>query len=90
MEIKDYRNIINDIDSQIVELLEKRMDAAAGIGLEKKKQGLPVFDSVREQERIDTVKALAGNENYKEHIGQIYRHIMEETKKMEQRILDEE
>lgn len=90
MDIKQYRDQINSLDEQIVALIEKRMDAASGIGLEKKRQGLPVFDVVREAERIETVKALTKNDLYREHIGNIYRNIMDETKLVEQELIDKE
>lgn len=88
MEIKDYREEINKLDKQIVSLLEKRMDVASAIGLEKKKLGLPVFDGAREKERIETVKALASNPIYKDHIGEIYQKLMDETKLVEQQLID--
>lgn len=88
MDIKEYREQINSLDVQIVELIEKRMDVAAGIGREKKRLGLPVFDTAREEERIETVKSLTKNQEYKEHMAQIYRNLMDETKKMEQRLID--
>lgn len=88
MDIKQYRDQINELDEQIVNLIEKRMDAASGIGLEKKRQGLPVFDVVREAERIETVKSLTANDLYRDHIGEIYKKIMDETKLVEQKLID--
>ena len=89
MEIKDFREQINVLDEQIVELIGKRMDIAVGIGLEKKRQGLPVFDSTRENERLDAVRALTDKPEYKEHMANIYRAIMDETKLIEQQLIDE-
>lgn len=87
MNIQDYREQINSIDKQIVELLEKRLDIAGGIGQEKKRQGLPVFDEVREKERIETVRELAKNEKYKDRIEQIYIKLMDETKLWEKELM---
>lgn len=87
MNIQDYREQIDSIDKQIVELLEKRLDIAGGIGQEKKRQGLPVFDEVREKERIQTVRELAKNEKYKDRIEQIYIKLMDETKLWEKELM---
>lgn len=87
MNIQDYREQINSIDKQIVELLEKRLDIAGGIGQEKKRQGLPVFDEVREKERIEAVRELAKNEKYKDRIEQIYIKLMDETKLWEKELM---
>lgn len=87
MNIQDYREQIDSIDKQIVELLEKRLDIAGGIGQEKKRQGLPVFDEVREKERIEAVRELAKNEKYKDRIEQIYIKLMDETKLWEKELM---
>ena len=55
MEIAELRVEINNIDNEIVKLLLQRMEVATNIGLEKKKKGLPVFDAVRERERLNTI-----------------------------------
>ncbi len=83
MDIQNYRQQINELDEKIVALLEQRMDVAAGIGEVKKQNGLPAFDPAREQERVETVKGLAGNEEYKEYIGRMYEAIMAQTRQME-------
>lgn len=86
MNIQDYRQQINAVDEQIVSLLEKRMDIAAGIGEVKKAQGLPAYDPAREKEKIELVKGLADNEDYKEYIGRMFAAIMAETRQMEKDI----
>lgn len=88
--IDAYREQINVLDKQIVELIEKRMDVAVGIGIEKKKLGLPVFDGAREKNRLETVRKLATNDLYRDHLPVIYETIMKETKIVEQKIMDEE
>ncbi len=83
MDILEYRQQINEIDDQIVALLEKRMDVAAGIGEEKRRKGLPAYDAAREQEKIELVKGLAKKEEYKPYIGQMFADIMAQTRQME-------
>lgn len=59
MEIKDLRNEIDSIDSQLVSLLEKRMQTATEIAEYKKENKVPIFDSGREREVINKVTAEA-------------------------------
>ncbi len=53
MNIQDARKEIDNIDSQLVELYEKRMALAEVIGKEKIKQNLPILDSAREKQLIN-------------------------------------
>ncbi len=52
MNISEYREQIDQIDSQLIELFCKRMDVAAGIADYKRQNGLPVLDPKREQQKI--------------------------------------
>ena len=44
MDLKDYRNEIDSIDSQLIRLFSQRMETAAGIAQYKKDHGMPVLD----------------------------------------------
>jgi len=55
MDLKDYRQQIDTIDHQLVQLFLRRMQIAANIADYKKHNGLPVLDAVREQQKLDTV-----------------------------------
>lgn len=58
MDIKDLRNEIDSIDSQMVKLFERRMETAAKIAQYKKENGLPVYDRSREREVINKVTSM--------------------------------
>ncbi len=62
MDIKELRNEIDDINSQLVELYKKRMAVSAQIADYKKENGLAVFDPVRERELLVNVSEQAGEE----------------------------
>ncbi len=49
-ELETAREEINDIDRQMAELFEKRMEISAMIGEYKRKNSLPVRDAQRERE----------------------------------------
>ena len=88
MEIAELRVEINNIDNEIVKLLVQRMEVATNIGLEKKKKGLPVFDAVRERERLNTISGMVENDVLKPHMENIYRCIMDETKLVEEKLME--
>lgn len=57
MEIADWREKIDELDVQIVQLISKRAEAARAIGALKKQTALPVYEPKREQAVFDRVKA---------------------------------
>ena len=52
MQLKDYRQQIDQIDSQLLQLFEKRMRTAADIAAYKKENGLAVLDVQRERDKL--------------------------------------
>ena len=63
MDIRELREQIDRIDRRIVELYCQRMETARAIGRYKRENGLPVLDSGRERELLDSVAEQAGEEN---------------------------
>lgn len=51
-EIEDIRRMIDRIDSEIVRLLEERMELCRAIGEAKRRRGAPLRDPAREREVI--------------------------------------
>ena len=47
MDMNEYRKQIDEIDTQLTELFQKRMDTAAKIAEYKKANGMPIFDPAR-------------------------------------------
>ena len=57
-DLAKIRKEIDDVDSKLLEYFEYRMDLAHKVAQYKKKNGLPVFDSAREKEKLDSLKKL--------------------------------
>ena len=55
MKLDDYREEIDRIDEQIIELFGRRMEVARRIGEYKKENGLNILDSAREEEKLKKV-----------------------------------
>ena len=62
MELSQSREIINQIDEEIVALFVRRMEAVAEVARYKQKTGMPVLDRSREQAVLDRAARLAGDE----------------------------
>ena len=55
MDLKELRNEIDSIDSQLTALFERRMQIAAGVAKYKKENAIPVFDRERERAVLNAV-----------------------------------
>jgi chorismate mutase len=58
MEISDWRQKIDELDEQIVQLISKRAEAAKAIGEIKRVSKLPVYEPGREQAVFDHVRSV--------------------------------
>ncbi len=61
-DLARYRIEIDRIDREIMRLMEERFDVVTEIGAWKERQGLPVLDEKREQQKIAAMKALVSEE----------------------------
>ncbi len=66
MDIQELRKQINDIDNEIVELFNKRMNVSLEVAKYKIENSMPVLDKSRERAILDTVgkKSAPEIENY--------------------------
>lgn len=76
-QLDNLRNQIDKIDKSIIFLLAKRMKIVKNIGLLKKKQSIPIFDSVRWQKVIKSKKGF---------IKKIYSIVHDEALRIEKNI----
>ncbi len=83
MEIEDWRNRIDELNGEIIDLLNKRATYATEIGKLKKEKGLPVFDATREQAVLERVGSMTNGPLTSESIKNIFQTIMIETRKVE-------
>ena len=58
MDISEWRQKIDEMDEQIVELISRRAEAAKAIGDLKREAGLPVYEPGREQAVFDHVRSI--------------------------------
>ncbi|MDF3128363.1 prephenate dehydratase [Kiritimatiellaeota bacterium B1221] len=73
---EEYRNRIDDLDSEIVARLNERIRCAMGIGRLKQASNAPVYVPAREMQVFEKVMALNEGPLSDAHVRAIYREIM--------------
>ena len=76
MELSDYRQQIDGIDSQLLALFYQRMEVAAQIAGYKKAHNLPALDAGRERAKLQQI-ADAAPEDLREYAVSLYSLIFE-------------
>lgn len=89
-ELNEYREQIDIIDCNLVEILGKRMKISEKIGDYKKRNDLTIFQSVRWDELLQKNIDLAQKENLSENFAsQLFKLIHQESINIQERILSE-
>ena len=86
-KLLELRGQLDEIDKQIVELYEKRMDICEQVGEFKVESGKKVFDKQRELEKLASVSANVENELYKKGITELFEQIMSVSRKLQYQLL---
>lgn len=86
--LEECRKQIDQIDSEIVSLIEKRMAVSSKIGKIKLQMGKAVFDPAREKEVLRSVSSRANSLAGRLAVEDIYSTVLDTSKKL-QRLLSE-
>ena len=89
MDLQELRGRIDEIDNNLVDLFQRRMDISVEIARYKQQNNLPVYDPVRERQKLHELsgKAKEGREAY---IAALYSLIFELSRAEQERIFDSE
>jgi chorismate mutase/prephenate dehydratase len=74
----------------MVELFEKRMELAMDIADYKKSVGKPIYDAAREEEKLTTLKAMAGSEFNKKAVADLFKQIMSMSRRLQYMLLEDQ
>ena len=88
-ELQELRMSLDELDKDLVELLEKRFELSKEIGQVKIEEGKKVYDKIREQEKIDSVKELASCEFTRKSIGEVFDQLLSISRKVHYQMLTE-
>lgn len=88
--LEEGRLQINEIDRQMIQLFEARMEAVEKILAYKKENGLPVFDADREKANVERMRALLKRPELESFFTEWYRKMMDVSKDYQRSILKED
>lgn len=74
------RDVIDNIDSQIIELFESRMETSLKIAEYKKENNIPIFNKSREDEVIKKNICKLKNKELTKYTENLLNHLMKESK----------
>jgi chorismate mutase len=88
MEIADWRKRIDEIDSQLAELLCERSRCVIEIGKIKRRQNLTVYDPDREEEILSRVTRNNRGPLENEALKRLFERILDESRRVERLALE--
>lgn len=84
-DLTDYRKEIDDIDSQLIQLFERRMNVVRKVGQYKLEHNLEVLQTGREQAVLQKAAENVSNSDYAEDAKQFMRAAMEISRAAQRR-----
>ena len=87
-DVNSARQIINEVDSEMARLFEKRMDAARIVAEYKKEHALPIDDFDREAEVINNGCERIKNDEYRSYYVDFLKNNIALSKNLQHRLLD--
>ncbi|MCM1047678.1 MAG: prephenate dehydratase [Clostridiales bacterium] len=83
MDLGVLRDQIDEIDEQIVNLYEKRMDISSQVADYKIENGKNVFDKDRELQKLQKVRSLTHNDFNAKGVQELFEQIMSMSRKLQ-------
>ena len=87
IDLSVTRREIDKIDSEIVGLFEKRMEAANEVAKYKMETGKAVFDKEREDQKLDALGKLSHGEFNERAVRELFSQIMSISRKYQYGVL---
>ena len=83
MRLEESRKMIDEIDSEIVALLNRRASISRRIGELKTRAGLPVLDAEREESVLRKIAGDNAGELDAKSLIRIYREVLKESRRIQ-------
>lgn len=87
LDLKEIRNKLDEIDTQLVELFEKRMALCSDVAEFKIQTGKKVYDGERERQKLEAVTAMADTDFNKKGVYELFSQIMTISRKLQYGLL---
>ena len=75
-DLSAIRKEIDETDKKLLELFEYRMGLSLGVAEYKKHKGMPVFDPVREKEKLEQLRKLVKSKENADAVADLFTQIM--------------
>lgn len=86
-ELEKYRKEIDEIDKQLIELFEKRMNVSAKVAEYKKENNLPIYNGERESQVITNNVHKLKNDKYEILARRFFIGIMELSRELQAEVI---
>ena len=90
MELDDYRGQIDEIDSNIVKLYEKRMELSEKVARYKIREKKSVLDRPREERKLEKLRSLTSNDFNARGVSELFEQIMSMSRKKQYALMEDE
>ena len=87
-DLQELRKDIDQLDRQMVELFEQRMEVCRQVAEYKIQSATKVLDRKRELEKLEAVGALAHNEFNRHGIRELFQQVMAMSRKLQYQLLE--
>jgi chorismate mutase len=84
-ELEALRRQIDQVDTQLLDLIHERIRLVLEVGAHKARRGLSVYDPERERRMLERLTALARPPLEPDTIRRIYERLIDESRTLEQR-----
>lgn len=88
-DLKEIRKEIDDIDSQLVALYEKRMELTAGVAEYKISTGKQVLDKEREVQKLEQAEGWIKDKKNRSGVRELFEQIMAMSRKRQYQLLNQ-
>ena len=88
-ELTQIRQELDEVDSELVKLFEQRMQLCRQVAEYKLAHDMPVLDSSREQQVLDSRAEKAADDTLRPYVRRLYVELMALSRAEQQRMLEE-
>ncbi len=89
MNLEEIRTKIDTVDQELLDLFETRLALSRQVAEYKRNNSLPVYDAVREQEKLGRIQAMCKSPGDSPYAADLFAHIMGLSRKLQYGVLGE-
>ncbi len=90
MDLSDWRDKIDSLDRQLLELLNERARCVLALAPLKRERNLPIYEPKREEEVFRNISAHNGGPLSPEAVRRIFERIIDEMRSIQRPVMEEQ